>query len=389
MPFPFLDLPRELRDQIYNEALNSNVFREQLEDGYSRYNFEWALLRVNRQIYHEAKIVYLKNFVFVRIETPWDKASEYVQTKGRVPILTTGWQAEMFQDYSLAVTIDAPSNYSLDESSTKLLLLAEDLPTFCEMWFYSDMSYNTELNKDLSMTLRIRNPAENKSREELPIQVQERLFRPFGKVKRLRNLTIEGLHSQSVVAEMKTDMEKPDDSPEKCLEDATKLKDAGNDVLKKGDPKRAIEFYIQAFRAIHIVVMGRYRGVWGDPIFDRYMRDGPFDGQYGPIVRHTLRVRLVANIVKCLLDLYDWPEAEFWGLRTINLVRRVPGVGDDEPLLNFPAAPELGKIYYRTGVACKMQGKLVDARHLLQVAYKYLPEDKQVQTDLAYVCLSL
>ena len=172
----------------------------------------------------------------------------------------------------------------------------------------------------------------------------------------------------------------PYTSPEQCLEDATKLKDAGNTALGKKQYTEAIRLYEESFLAMHIVVTGRSRSVWADPFFQTSLSGGPFDGQHGHIVRLILRVRLVANIVLAYLKLENWDEARFWGMRTINIMRETTGA--DEPIREFVAARELGKIYYRTGLAAKEMGDLEEARGLVRTAAEYLPNDPIVRKEL-------
>jgi tetratricopeptide (TPR) repeat protein len=221
----------------------------------------------------------------------------------------------------------------------------------------------------------------------MPNWIQEKLLLPFGMVKNLREAKIVGDRNEAIEKAMRDKMAIPYDTPESCLEEATKLKDAGNVALKTS-PNRAIELYIEAFKKIHIICIGRRRSIWGDSWFDKQLRGGVFDGQHGQIVRMVLRVRLVANTVKAYLDLADYQEAIFWGMRTINLMREAIGE-EDVALVGFPAATEVGKIYYRTGFAYKRIGDEGQARRLLRVAADYMPNDKNVRMELASVALSL
>jgi len=75
-------------------------------------------------------------------------------------------------------------------------------------------------------------------------------------------------------------------------------------------------------------------------------------------------------------------------MRTINLMREAVG-GEDEPLFSFPARSEMGKIYYRTGFACKMLGDAGEARRFLRIAALYLPNDEKVLEMLSSVSLRL
>jgi hypothetical protein len=155
--------------------------------------------------------------------------------------------------------------------------------------------------------------------------------------------------------------------------------------LNNNNPTEAIRFYIEAFRAIHVVCIGRYRAVWADTWFNKTLQGGPYDRQHGQFVRIDLRVRLVANIVKAYLDMEDYEEAYFWGDRTLETIRQVTGNEDDIPMLNFPAPAVVGKIYFRTGMACKYLDRTNEARKLFQAAHGYLPRDERVKKEMRSV----
>jgi tetratricopeptide (TPR) repeat protein len=386
-PFRFLDLPAELRNNVYKLIFSRTRTRIDLGDGYSTYKFDLALFNVNRQIYFESRNIFRQIYVFVRIETPWDEAQQHVAIEGHVPVLATGHIADQFDNYTMSVVIEAPRYGALDRDNRKFVLLADDLAAFCKMWFYSDLSYAGDLNEHLRLALTLRNPHGGDS-QEIPEALQAKLLMPFGMVKGLRDVQVQGGHSEQLEEKVREEMKVPYDSPEVCLEEATNLKDAGNVAMQK-DPARAIQLYLQAFEKLHIVCTGRRRSIWGDAWFDRRLEGGRYDGEHGQVVRLILRVRLVANVVKAYLDLEDYDEALFWGKRTIQLMRNATGSDEDEPMLSFPAATELGKIFYRTGVATKALGDTSEARRLLRVALGYLPHDKAVMRALDSVALRL
>lgn len=62
---------------------------------------------------------------------------------------------------------------------------------------------------------------------------------------------------------------------------------------------------------------------------------------------------------------------------------------EDEAVLDFVAANEMGKIYYRTALACKAMDNKSAARKLLRVAHIYLPHDKNVAAEIAACALRL
>jgi len=231
------------------------------------------------------------------------------------------------------------------------------------------------------LTLKLQDPYQLSFEERpIPKSLQRKLIEPFGCVKGLDETQIQGEHYDSIEKTLREEMAVPYPTVEKCLSEATVLKDAGNKALKVKQYQEALRLYRESFLQLMIVCDGRRRSIWGDSYFQTRCRGGEFDGQSAQMVRMVLRIRLVSNTVMAYLKLEDYEEARFWGLRTINLMRS--SMEGDEVILDFPAAPQMGKIYYRTGMACKAIGDNFEALDLLKVAVKYLPEDPIVQKDL-------
>ena len=81
--FPFLSLPLELREAIYSlyfEPADRLVQNASLEaQGFfgGVYKFNFALWRVNKQVYQESRRVWRRENAFVKIATPWPSAGTY------------------------------------------------------------------------------------------------------------------------------------------------------------------------------------------------------------------------------------------------------------------------------------------------------------------------
>lgn len=259
------------------------------------------------------------------------------------------------------------------------------------MWFLADLSL-PQLNTHFRLTLKLRNPHVTSFADPmLSKSLQQRLLLPFGAVKNLGELYIIGPHYPSVEKALRETMTIPVKTPEVCLEEAHTLKDQGNALLQQGKYRDAIAKYEASFAAIFILCKGRRRDIWAEAHFQTTLTSGTFKDQNGGLVCMTLRVRLVANICQAYLKLREYEETQFWGMRTIKMIRIAmlgDGEGnmeDDEVFVQIPAAAEVGKIYYRTGIATRELGDPDEARRLLRVAEKYLPNDPQVKRDLATV----
>lgn len=397
---PFLRVPPEIREQIYRLILHPDANRHHLEDEYTYYDYQDALVlfRLNKQIYYEARKVHRDLNVFIRIETPWPEAQHHVALEGHVPMIATGDRASRFSGHSLSVSIDAPAAPMLTGDEKCFLVLVDDLEKFTRMWYYSNMSH-PGLNVQLRLTLRLRDPfTPDYEERRISRALQRKLILPFGVVKNLQYVIVCGDPKPypSIESELRSLQAVPHTSAEDCLRNAVRLKAEGNIELTAGRHEAALEKYKQSWLAMHVVVKGRKRHIHADRFFARELLGDPFDGKNGQSERLILRVQLVANTCLAYLKLGDYEECTFWGMRSINMLREAMGADErhdippeDEAVLGFPAADQMGKIYYRTALAKKEQGERADARKLLRVATIYLPRDENVKKEMAAVALRL
>ncbi|KAK5174690.1 uncharacterized protein LTR77_001772 [Saxophila tyrrhenica] len=395
-----LTLPPEIREYIYRLILHPSANRSSIADGYALQNYSAALVlfKLNHQIYIESRKIFRDLNIFVRIETPWQEAQSHVSLEGHVPILAKGEEAARFNGHTMSVIIDAPESPLQATETEAFVILLEDLEKFCKVWFYADLTH-PGLNRFLRLSLRLRDP-HTPSWDEKRIHkaVQKQLLLPFGQVKDLKEVVISGDPKPlpSIEAELREAQKTPHQRPEHCLREATQLKLDGNVELTAGNYTAALKKYVEAWEAIHIVIRGRKRHIHADSFFQGELREPPYEGKNGQSERLILRVQLVANTCQAYLKLEDWDSASFWGMRSIKMLREAMGADDtqelppeDEAVLGFPAADQMGKIYYRTALAYKEMGDKVQARKLLRVATIYLPRDEHVRKELAACALRI
>lgn len=396
-----LGIPPEIRCQIYKLILSPDANRFHHWDEYTTYDYSPSLVlfRINRQIYLESIKIFRELNTFVRIETPWPEAMQHVALEGHVPIiLSHEGKTATFNDHSLNVVIDAPDHSSFDWNMQRFVILVDDLESFTKMWFYADLTHPV-LNQHLRLKLQLRAPfAKSEEEQTLTKPLQRRLLLPFGQVKHLRNTVIEGevQPDDAVEKELHALQAEPHKSPEHCLREATRLKFEGNAELNKENYHAALALYNQAWEAMHVVIKGRKRHIHGDAFFGRELREDPFKGMNGQSERLLLRVHLVANTCQAYLKLGEYENCRYWGMRSINMLREAMGVderrsipAEDEAVLGFPAADQMGKVYYRTAVAYKMLDDESEARKLLRVARVYLPRDESIRKEIAATALRL
>jgi tetratricopeptide (TPR) repeat protein len=395
-----LAIPPEIREEIYRLVLSPDANRIHHAENYTSYQYRDALVlfKLNRQICLESRKIFRDLNVLVRIETPWPEARTHVALEGHVPIVASGLKASRFDGYRLGITIDSPEVGMEAGDEETFLILLDDLHKFTRMWYYATLTHPT-LNPKLRLKLSLHDPFSPDDEERrMPKALQRRLLMPFGMVKGLCAVVVDGdvKPYECVVADMRAQQREPHRAPEHCLSEAARLKREGNAALAEGRYHDALELYRQAWLAIHIVIAGHKRHIFADAFFGRDLTEEPYHGKNGQSERLILRVQLVANTCQVYLKLEEYEECEFWGMRTINILRDAMGADEredlapeDEAVPGFPAATEMGKIYYRTALAKKAMDLTDEARKLLRVAAVYLPRDEHVRKELASCSLRL
>ncbi|KAG9194370.1 hypothetical protein G6011_04405 [Alternaria panax] len=415
--FPFLRLPLELREQIYSIYFNPAdhlVKSTELEaKGFfgGLYRWDFDLLRVNRQVYDEAKRVWRRENVFVKVATPWPSAGMYrvylmateglpellehtattlggirgrlshISSEGLVPIVCTDARADAFTSHHAAVQITAPFHGVVPEHM--VVMLVDDLHLFTKTWYYSSLSYPM-LNERLFTAFVLRNPyAKHNDEDEgtqeergeqqglgVPIALQRRLLLPFEHVKGLHGTSVHG-YSPAVREELARLQAKPIPTLRESVESATDFMLAGDAALASSsnvdantnddDPDaqaankdaalQALELYTKAFHAIHILIHGRTRRVLADDFFHDSITSGRYAGQTGITVRVVLRLKLVSRTVAAYNRLGQWGDAAFWGFRTVQILQESFNTDFEHFLADFIEGPDAGLVYVRAGIA--------------------------------------
>ncbi|KAF1968045.1 hypothetical protein BU23DRAFT_481624 [Bimuria novae-zelandiae CBS 107.79] len=375
-PFPFMRLPQELREQVYDEYFRPEDRLELYEspDGPSgRYEFEFALLRTSKQIWFEALRSWRKN-VFVRIETPWPHAVHHIQAGGQVPIVASGPRADSFNQHTALVQVTAPL-HGVTVPDYSIILLLHDLHSFTRVWYYSALNY-TNLNTQICLTFTLRDPYYPADPKPVPLSLQRKLLLPFGDVKGLYQTEFEGF-ADFAIQEVRTAMIVPYPTVQESCERATTLMEEGDLLLATNNPEAALASYINAFDAIHIKILGRSRRVLADGHFSEDIVAGRYAGQAAMTVRVILRISLVARVVHAYLLLSRPEEAAFWGVRSIKLMRHgtSPTSAMEDFFSEFIGSADMACLYAWTAAALTLMER---EERYMEEREAYKCEDEQV-----------
>ncbi|KAI7781010.1 hypothetical protein LA080_015353 [Diaporthe eres] len=272
-PFRLLDLPREVRDEIYrgvlcdwqkDAALGHVLVQGRVQFARMRRRIEPNILLANKQIYQETKLVLLQEnqFVCVRIGVRGRSIIKALFLPSQVPVVTARRNcAAVFKDH-LVMThfidfhlVDFFNNSNAHFrriGQTDLILLHRDLPQFCKEVARFDMMGRYFVQSKHQVT--IHNPfAETLSPDFLNRKNQERLLEPYTRELRgFDDFNIDG-HVQPDLAEAvaaKVKEEPIPPNPNTFLEDLLHQKDLGDQALRDGDQQGASKIWSDASFAL-------------------------------------------------------------------------------------------------------------------------------------------
>ncbi|MCJ1454687.1 hypothetical protein MMC28_005040 [Mycoblastus sanguinarius] len=374
-------LPVELRNEIYRNLLSTRRTKVNLGLGRACYSLQVAILRVNHQIYDESNKIFQENR-FICISTPWSAFKADVLTQGKFPLIAEDEKALFFKNWHLIILLDWMGDPHTGVFYNFLTCL-EDLPLLCKLLFYTGCQ-SDNFNSLMHITLELKDPHAESEATALPKALQESLLMPFAILKGLDGVTIKGSKLKSVEKKLRKALQIPNPTAAGYLEEAAKLKDAGNAAFRAGDYAQSIRLYVNAYEAMHFVIDGKRFAIMLDCYFaSNLLNEGRFARQRGDLIRHQLGSRLSWNIIQAYIKLEDWDQAYYWGERAISDIEYAnvqQSILDGTP--NLITNSEKAKVYYRMFlVAKRLDNKQVWARSLMKAAI-YTPKDKLIRREM-------
>ena len=202
-PFRFLDLPSELRNNIYDLLLCSWDDESEDEPGFvgglrkrvPSYD-AMALLRTNKQIHEEAFDYMMKRNQFVRVTCRGLDVNSLFLGDEVIPAITTDQRkARQFEGYLMHFTLSKPalSSGPLNFSEHEIMMLRADLPSLCRQLDIE--SAMTDANASASQHLSIRATVSfNRFHSSIfTPAIQKHLLEPIAShIRGISNLSISG-----------------------------------------------------------------------------------------------------------------------------------------------------------------------------------------------------
>ena len=260
-PFRFLDLPGEIRNNIYdlllcsweNELEQDPSFISKLSRRCPSYPAP-ALLRANKQIHGEASDYMIKRNQFVRVTCRGIDARNLFLGEGIPVIETNARKVSQYPGYVMHMTLSKPafSPSTFQFSEFEIMMLRADLPYLCEHLdiesVMADMNSKTDNHASLHAEIKLNYAY---TRFFTP-KIQERLLNPIATLLRgLPNLRILGPVEPALATAVIDEVAKPRwTEPDSTLEEIGTGVDVGKRQWQQNSYYTASESWAYAMRTL-------------------------------------------------------------------------------------------------------------------------------------------
>ncbi|RAR11834.1 tetratricopeptide-like helical protein [Stemphylium lycopersici] len=260
-PFRFLDLPGEIRNNIYDLLLCS--WEDELEQDANMIsslsrrcpsNPSTALLRANKQINAEATDYMIKRNQFVRITCRGLDVRNLFLSEG-IPVITTdARKIGLFDGHVMHMTLSkpalVPSPFQFSES--EIMMLRSDLPKLCERLdiesVMSDANSTTSEHASIQASIRLNY---HQTRFFAP-KTQERLLQPVAtSLRGVPNLKMTGPVDTALAAAIREEVAQPRwTQPDATIEEIGTGVDVGKRQWQQNNFYGASESWAYAMRTL-------------------------------------------------------------------------------------------------------------------------------------------
>lgn len=233
---PLLSVPGEIRNKIWRMLLTTAyAFKEPTSEGdrEAHYELQPAILRVNRQIYHETRSILREENMWISLCIGLPKKPVYfVDQTARLPVVSRGGLIDAvdakdwyFGMHSHALSVFVDPEFNGHQSDDHIMIMGpESLPYLLQFLFpmlYTHRSLPTHPRRMIQ--LYVGNPVcFTRSR------LQKEVLEPFLAARGFWWLFVKGNVDETFISSLRSQMELP-------FQLDTEVLDFSNDYLKKGD----------------------------------------------------------------------------------------------------------------------------------------------------------
>lgn len=400
MPFRFLDLPLEVRNDIYNIILchpppptlwpleQQDLVGLPREDSYLCHPSETQILRVNHQVHFEAKDVMLRGnqFIHVRVRnsTGMGVFIQKIVRWRQVPIrVMEPGSRYRFKGFVMTYLIDWVEKIPLHAAGlldkpqgddVEFMILRRDLDVFCETLAFLGLATLAKFDEGSRHTVEIHNPFDGTLSPDFMSEMnQERLLQPFcDHFQGFTSVSIHGHVSPRVSEAVQKRLAK-EPSPEEALVDIQNVKDLGNFFFRQKESHKAAAAY---WIACHKVRAIKLRSSWTQ----MRTQGGVSFVQALAELYYQISLNAAQNMFTYLRDIYD-PIPHKEGRLAENYINTATGTSEMFDSAWVPTLAQMAKANYRMACLQRAMGNVQEAKVWIDQARLQAPSDQIIRRE--------